>query len=56
MSSHGFIGFRCTVALKNQLVEAAEEAGLSLTDLIVLLLRDGLKREMPEKPRRRSVL
>ena len=54
--SDGFVGFRCSVALKNQLVAAAEEAGLSLTDLITLLLRDALKREMPTKTRRRSVL
>ncbi len=54
--SEGFVGFRCSVALKNQLIAAAEEAGLSLTDVITLLLRDALQREMPSKPRRRSVL
>ena len=54
--SDGFIGFRCSAGLKQQLAAAAETAGLSLTDLIVLLLRDGLRREMPEPVRRRSVL
>jgi hypothetical protein len=54
--SDGFVGFRCTVALKNQLVEAAELAGLSLTDLIVLLLREGLRKELPQPTKPRSVL